>query len=92
MAEEKATAAKVPAEPSQSDPGRDVGSDEVAKYTVEELQENARALLSCSPHAVAGALADETRKTWTVDAAAKKVNSFLKRPDSTIPTPEDEES
>lgn len=49
------------------------------KFTVAELKDKARTLFSCSKHAVAGALELEKANTFTVEAAARKVEAFLKR-------------
>lgn len=62
---------------TQSNPER---QPEEVRYSVEDLKENARGLLDVSPHAVAGAFSDTDQKTFTLDAAAKRVNDFLKRP------------
>lgn len=61
---------------SQSSPGD--APDEV-RYPVEELRESSRNLLGVSPHAVAGALVGERRKSLTLEEAKDAVNEFLKR-------------
>lgn len=52
--------------------------DEV-RYTHEQLIEGARGMLGVNRHAVAGALAGESQKTFTLDEASELVNTALKR-------------
>lgn len=61
---------------SQSSPDN---PPEEQRFTVEELRSGARGLLNTSPHAVAGALSGERKKTFTLDEAEAAVKAFLKR-------------
>lgn len=54
------------------------------RYDVAALQERSLGLLNTSPHVVAGALAGESKKTFTLEEAEKLCKDFLKRPDSTL--------
>lgn len=60
--------------PAQSTP---TTTPEEQRYTREELRENARGLLNASPHAVAGALAEPRKQTFTLDEAEGLVKKFL---------------
>lgn len=71
---------------SQSDPANT--PDEV-RYTIEELKENPSLLGDgISAHAIAGALHDTERKTFTLGTAVKLVNQFLNR----VPDTDDAET
>lgn len=81
-AEDKATvdraAERASQRGSQSNPEN---VPEVVRYDRDELKENAGSLLRVSPHAVEGALAGSSKKTFTLDEAKKLVDAFLKRPE-----------
>lgn len=53
---------------------------EEARYDAEYLERNARSLLSTRPQLVAGALATQKRKTFTLVEAEKAVKEYVKRP------------
>lgn len=54
------------------------------RYTADELRDSARSLLDVSPHAVAGALAGDTRENYTIEDARARVEKFLNRKDQTV--------
>jgi len=66
MADESTTRAKAPEEPVEE------------RFTAEELAERAREI-GCDRHALAGALAGQTKKTFTVSEARTLVNRFRTR-------------
>lgn len=59
---------------TQSNP---TAEPEEVRYSIDDLLANPR-LLNTSRHAVAGAFHDSSRKTFTLDEAAKQVAKFLK--------------
>lgn len=60
-------------------PARGSSAKESARYSVDDLRENPRLLgTGISRHALAGALAGQTKKTFTIDEASKLVDRFLK--------------
>lgn len=79
-AEEKATpdraAERSAARGSQSNPE---ATPEEVRYPLDDLKADAPHLLGVSPHAVAGAMFGETRKTLTLDEAKERVDAFLGR-------------
>lgn len=79
MADETAKADKAAADPrpSQSSPDK---APEERRFDVDELMARARLSLGVSPVVVAGALEGERTKTFTLDAAEKKINTWLKQP------------
>lgn len=67
---------KAAARGTQSNP---TAEPETVRFSIEDLRENPRLLGSgISRHAVAGALAGSSKKTFTLDEAAKAVERFLK--------------
>lgn len=50
------------------------------KYDRDELIASSRAFADVSPPVMAGALANESRKTFTVEQTKKLVSDYLKRP------------
>ena len=49
------------------------------RLTLEDAKEAARRLTGQSPHVVAGALAGDTRSTWTEAQLKKRVTDFVDR-------------
>jgi hypothetical protein len=67
---------------SQSNPE----NEQVQRYSADELAEYARSWFSVSPHVLAGALASQSAKTFTRDAAEKAVKAYAGK----RPTPDNE--
>lgn len=69
----------LPAMPDSTSQSAPAEKKDDPRFDVEYLRSHSRALLKASPHIVAGALATERRKTFTVDEAKSLVADYRKR-------------